>query len=180
MARQSSSKRRDKAALKRERKRKSLQKKITAKKEKSRRVKKAKPLMQPQEYVFWVMHGINFLVSNYDEGIWDPLFPEIYEGVLPSAETVAQRILHRFKDKKDDPREGLSIGWSVQPISTIHIYYLASVKAARVANPESSPAEVLELAKKPMSPYTWKIFNLLGIELARKKTVRKEAADAHA
>ena len=174
MAQKSNSKRRDKTALKRKQKKAALAKRAIAKKTKSRRVRKSKPLMLPEEYVFWVMHGCNFLVSDYDNGVWNPIFPEIYEGVTPQAEKVAERILDWFKDKEDKTLEQLVIGWTAQEVKVIHIYYLGSIKGARDANPNLPPGEVLDEARKPMCSTTWEVFNMLKTDMSARMKAREK------
>jgi len=51
--------------------------------------------VDPRGYGFWACQGINYLASDYDEGVWDPPFPEIYEengDMLPDPDRVQEYI----------------------------------------------------------------------------------------
>lgn len=47
-------------------------------------------------YAFWVAHGLNYLASDYEQGVWSPLYPEVYTGTVVSANTIFTRVLNRF------------------------------------------------------------------------------------
>jgi len=49
-------------------------------------------------YDFWVVHGINYLSSLYSEGLWDPIAPELYQGVHVSSEKLYTSIMNRYLD----------------------------------------------------------------------------------
>lgn len=51
-----------------------------------------KEIVSQEDHVFWIAHGINFIHSDLDQGIWDPLYPEIYQGTLPTPETIHARV----------------------------------------------------------------------------------------
>lgn len=52
------------------------------------------------EYEFWLLHGMNFLTSNYSEGIWSPLFPEVYGAGFSSMDrtTLTKRLMEAYLD----------------------------------------------------------------------------------
>jgi hypothetical protein len=53
------------------------------------------------EYEFWLLHGMNFLTSNYAEGVWSPLFPDIYETGFDSLDRTT--IMKRLSESHLDP-----------------------------------------------------------------------------
>jgi len=53
------------------------------------------------EYEFWLLHGMNFLTSNYAEGVWSPLFPEAYETGFDSMDRTT--LLKRLSEAHLDP-----------------------------------------------------------------------------
>lgn len=81
-------------------------------------LKKALPVGRPQDfshlemfrenkhgtgYEFWRHHLLNYLASDMEEGVWTPLFPEIYpqggkEPVFPPGVALHRRIMDRFMD----------------------------------------------------------------------------------
>jgi hypothetical protein len=44
-------------------------------------------------YEFWLLHGANFLLSSYDEGLWNPVFPEAYEGKTVTRTELFKRVI---------------------------------------------------------------------------------------
>ena len=48
-------------------------------------------------YIFWKAHGCNYLLSDYKQGIWNPLFPEVYENKTINDIEVIERIGTRYQ-----------------------------------------------------------------------------------
>lgn len=49
-------------------------------------------------YEFWLLHGMNFLLSSYIDGLWTPMFPEIYQGKTVPRTDVFKRLLKTHLD----------------------------------------------------------------------------------
>lgn len=49
-------------------------------------------------YHFWTHHVLNFFASDYHNGVWEPLFPEIYKNVEVPAKATHTRVLQKFLD----------------------------------------------------------------------------------
>ena len=83
---------------------KAQKRRVAAKKARGLRVQKAQAAKAAQKetlgkiaawkqdedkgFGFWACNGINYITSDYSTGVWDPVYPSIYEGVLPDADTV--------------------------------------------------------------------------------------------
>ena len=50
-------------------------------------------------YDFWVPHVVNYLASNYTDGVWSPVFPEIYDGTILDIQSIRLRVAQAFLDK---------------------------------------------------------------------------------
>lgn len=46
-------------------------------------------------YDFWRLHALNYFTSDYQNGLWEPLFPEAYTGTPVGTEVLYTRILNR-------------------------------------------------------------------------------------
>ena len=115
----------------------------------------------PQEtQMFWVSHGVNYLLSDYNEGTWTPLFPEIYEGDMPTSDVLAQRVIDRFKDNdKLTPNEKATLAWSCQDPRVIRQFtekVHRSLRKAKVEDPET-------VALSPHNSLVWELFNELHL-----------------
>lgn len=51
-------------------------------------------------YEFWFHHGANFLMSSYEEGLWSPVFPEVYAGKLVARTEFFKRVMDSHFDAK--------------------------------------------------------------------------------
>ncbi len=49
-------------------------------------------------YDFWLVHGLNFLSSDYDTGVWDPVAPEIYHNRGVTRTQLYTRVMNRYLD----------------------------------------------------------------------------------
>lgn len=126
----------------------------------------------PEDHMFWVAHGINYLVSNDEEGLWTPMFPEIYEGKQVSPEQVVQATLER--DTEEQPE---LIAWSAQPRETI--WLLRERCKARIKSDvkDISKDEIETKLRAPHNPSVWSVFMDLKISLQAKRLARAGAED---
>jgi len=72
------------------------------------------PCLSKIDYHWWLTHGLNYLNSNYEEGIWDPIC-DIYAGQTPPEPA---ELLHRLVTKLNikDPtkateKENFLLAW---------------------------------------------------------------------
>ena len=137
--------------------------------------KRAADAFDETQHLFWMCHGVNFLVSDYENGMWTPLFEGIYEGRFPSPAEVGRTIMTHFgPDAETWPPQGMqAMAWTMQPKATVYIYYQVALKKAVETRVEGSPDEAV---RKPANTYAWDTFNLLRTELAKRQDGRKQAA----
>ncbi len=66
-------------------------------------------------YEFWLLHGVNYLLSSYEEGVWSPLFPEAYLGKPVTRAELFKRVLAQHLNKVTNqlsPEGMRSVLWS--------------------------------------------------------------------
>ena len=134
--------------------------------------------MFPDElHRYWVAHGINFLVSDYDNGVWDPMFPTLYEGATIGAKEIADAIISRFADQTEKghwSKVGRTVmAWSMSPRDITYVYYreaLRRVKAKRKEPVPTAPKDSMN-PKEPVSEETLKAFSNLLDNLEPVETV---------
>ena len=117
------------------------------------------PDITDEEYLFWLCHGINFLMSNDEEGIWDPMFDGIYEGQIPSEEQIVEKITKVFDLESEEPLTTVGqavVGWSVSERNTIRIFKFEAERRIREKFPELDAAEE---AAKPHNPVVWSLLS---------------------
>jgi hypothetical protein len=117
--------------------------------------------------VFWICHGINYLVSNYNEGTWSPLFDGIYEGSNPAPESIARTILDKYgEDVGVWPMEGkAAIAWSVQDRTSLYTYHQAAKRHIREKHPD---CDIETRVVEPHNVQVWELFNII------KQTITRE------
>ena len=111
------------------------------------------------EATWWVANGVNYLRSDYDEGVWSPVFPEIYEdGYEITIETIKGYLTQHFNPEDNSwTAEGRrAIGMVMSPVEAV---YAIATKCIDVAN-----AADLD-PKSPKCDPVWQVFNLFKQEL---------------
>ena len=112
------------------------------------------------DHLFWVCHGANYLASDYNEAIWRPVFPGLYEGRTYTEEGIVKRVMAHFNaDLKDD--EGYSVGkavvaWAIQDKATHYSFQRQCVNAATKNHPD---ADVDDLIQQPHQSDVWRVFD---------------------
>ena len=121
-------------------------------------------------HLFWLCHGVNYIVSNHEQAIWNPLFPEIYEGKLPIPEAVAERVVNKYSEFAEWPIEGkAALGWTVQSKEVVYVYYKEAHRRLMSRYPDG---DAEELCRQPHDLVLWGLFNFLKERLLPTK-VRK-------
>lgn len=158
-------KKRQKASLKSARRRASM--KPTAKPSKKPVV--TEEMFPEEDLVFWLAHGVNYIVSDYDNATWTPLFEEIYEGVKLTPEDIAKVIVDKFGETYEKwPEIGeIALAWSVQPRETVYIYFLEILR--RLKEKGHSKDDIRRLAVAPHNGVVWGVFRMIGNELRERK-----------
>ena len=125
--------------------------------------KKVTELLFPDDRMrFWLAHGVNYLVSNYDKGEWTPMFPGIYEGQPPpeAIDAISAALLVKYgQEGLDWPSEAkTAFAWTLQKRAVIYGYYRTAVRNLRDKNP-GEDAEALAI--QPHNPVVWELFAAL-------------------
>lgn len=130
-----------------------------------------------EDYIFWLCQGTNYIVSDHEQAIWTPLFPEIYEGVLPQPEQIAERVVTKYSEYgKEWPLEGkAALGWTIQSREVVFVYYKESLRRLAARYPDG---DVDILCKQPHEPAMWSLFSFLKDRLLPSKA-KKVAHERH-
>lgn len=133
-----------------------------------------------EQEIWWRCNGVNFIISDHDQGIWTPLFPEIYTengGTLPELSTIAERVVGKYSEFTEWPLEGkAALGWTIQSRSVIFVYFKEALRRLAARHPDGNAEE---LCKLPHDPVIWGLFNFLKEHLLPSK-VKKAAHEKHA
>lgn len=112
-------------------------------------------------YEFWLLHGLNFLLSSYEEGVWSPAFPEVYTGKAVARTVLFRRVLDRCLDPKTNsltPSGTKSIVWtSLKPKEMFALVFRAKRLAGSMGGNSMSPAQ----------PQVWKFLHEVMEEFTR-------------
>lgn len=163
-------KRRQKRALKSTRRRKVNKGKVRSPREIGHMASASKlvggPLLSEEDSVFWLAHAINFLSSNYDEGEWAPLFPEVYLGKLDTTTITARLFSVAEKDGPDmSGRERAILAYAMQGAYAHYAFMKKAEQTLQAAGVEDAH----EAARQPRQPLVWQMFHeeVLVIALRR-------------
>lgn len=136
------------------------------------------PDITDEEYVFWLCHGANFMVSDEEQGVWDPLFEDIYSGQVPDPEAVAQRVLSKY-EAEFQAEGGMTgvphavLAWTLTEKPQMRIYKYEAERQLREKNPELDDEAITELARQPHNGTVW---GILAKTKARSLAAQLEAA----
>jgi len=133
--------------------------------------------MFPEEdLVFWLAHGVNYLVSDYENATWTPMFEEIYEGAKLTPEDIAKAIVDKFGESYEKwPPEGeAALAWSVQPRETVYIYFLEILR--RLREKKYSREQSGKLAVSPHNGVVWGVFRMVEKEMSERRKKREGKA----
>ena len=161
---------------KEKRRRKAAQRRATKRKDKTANARQTKPKgfanvtleeFPDEQLIWWLANGVNYLVSDYENGVWSPLVEGIYEGKVPSAEELARLVMARFADEKEWPIEAkAAVAWSVSDRNVVYIYYREVLRRLRTTYPDVDDIEAL--ARQPHQPQVWQVFKFLRDKLLKK------------
>jgi hypothetical protein len=113
----------------------------------------------PSGYEFWYLHGPNFILSSYGEGVWSPLFPEIYNGKAVSRSEVFKRVMDKHydneKEELSDSGTKALLWCSLKPGEMFRLVSRARVYAWAKKNDPKAPASpaVWEFLDKVMGAF---------------------------
>lgn len=108
---------------------------------------------------WWVANGLNYLASDYDEGIWSPVFPEIYDDDFEITVELIKDYLNQHFNAEDNTwtTEGRrAIGIVMSPVQAVYTLAQKCISEARAA--EVDPTT-------PKCEPVWKVFNIMKQEM---------------
>ena len=122
-------------------------------------------LFSVDQMTFWISHGINCILSDYDNGVWTPMFEGIYEGHLPASAEITQTILNKYNAPDSAgidkwPLEAKSaLAWAVSDRNVVYVYYREAHRRLMAAH--GGDADIEALARAPHNPLVWALFNYM-------------------
>jgi len=113
------------------------------------------------EYMFWVAHGLNMLASKYEEGLWEPVFPDIYEGRDATEAEIAAYLKRHFDEESKTwtPEGRRAVGWACSPPTNIY-----AIQQKSVAEAEKNGVD----PKIPACGPVWRIFQIMSDEIEKR------------
>ena len=108
---------------------------------------------------FWKAHGCNYLMSDYSQGIWAPVFPEIYDSKkIFTEEEILKRLEVKFWDGDVVSEEAKpAVAWALTTPNNLW-------KFVRQIKRGVPPNDL----KKPYCAKVWKTFDKMRETLRRK------------
>ena len=117
-------------------------------------------MLSDDDYLFWLCHGVNYLTSDSEQGLWDPLFEDIYAGAMPDPEMVAQAVMTRYHDEMEAGEFGglprAVLAWTVLDRDVMSIYKHEAVRRIKALDPE---CDAEDQARKPHNPTVWTLMD---------------------
>lgn len=117
-------------------------------------------------HAWWLLHGANCILSDYQQGLWAPIFEGIYsdDAVLPDFDSAFDRVMGLFwgQDSGWVGSGQAAAAWLIQKPESLYLYYLSALRQLGEDFPGQDP-EVL--IRKPHNPTVWKILHLIKIQI---------------
>ena len=122
------------------------------------------PDISDEDYVFWLCHGANYMVSDADSGLWGPLFEDIYNGQLPDIAMIPTKVMTHFPDAFGEGGDlsGLPmavLAWTITEKSTMRIMKFEAENRIRRSHAEDPDLDVEAIARQPHQPQVWDLLN---------------------
>lgn len=131
------------------------------------------------QMVWWIAHGVNNILSDYDNGVWSPMFEGIYEGHLPVLGEITQAILSKYNAPDAAgidhwPLEAKSaLAWAVSDRNVVYVYYREAHRRLMAAH--GGDADIEAMARAPHNPLVWALFNYMKQQTLNHKNQKKHA-----
>ena len=123
-----------------------------------------------KDFHFWLAHGVNYIVSDHENGTWEPVFDDIYKGTTPTPDEITTVLLARYPDTKNwTVNTKAAVAWAVTDRAVVHVYYKEVQRRVASAHPELERDEVEDLAMKPHQPIVWGVFKYLRDRLLSRR-----------
>jgi len=119
------------------------------------------------DHLFWVAHGVNYMVSDFDKAVWSPLYEEIYEGKSVSITDLVSRLSTKLGISEDGqeyedaltPEARAILAWTCQDKALIYTYSRVIEKAvAKGQSGEPNDPIIKETARRPKQTQVWEMF----------------------
>ena len=111
-----------------------------------------------EDHLFWLAHGVNYLASDYDNGIWNPIFDGIYEGKPATPADITRGILERYTDGEGGFTDEANpiLAWTVQDKAIVYVISREAKRSVKLLTPKAHAGAT---ARLPKQPAVWEVFN---------------------
>lgn len=144
----------------------------------------AVPDITDDEHIWWLCHGANFLASDMAEGVWAPLFEGIYEGQVPSLETIPATVMSRYSAEFEADEymlgpAGAVLVWTVTDKTNIRIHKFEAERRIAVDLEEAGfEGDIKEEARRrARQPYNGTVWAVMAQFQNTVLTAQKMAAE---
>ena len=125
-------------------------------------------LFSDEEHAFWIAHGINYILSDWKNGSWTPMFPDIYDGTPVPLNQIAQTLVNSFtrEGSPDWPTEAkVALAWAATTREVVYIYSLETQRRLKAKDPTVDASIV---CKQPHNPIIWEVMNWMASQVQVK------------
>ena len=131
-------------------------------------------IFSDEDWLFWVCHGINCIISDMSVGTWTPMFDDIYGewgAIYWTPLEVTQAVMDKYNlspGAESWPNEAKSaLSWAVQDRKIVYMYYRESLRRLTAAH--GGDADIEKMARAPHNPLVWALFDFLKGKIANRK-----------
>jgi len=121
-----------------------------------------------EDTLFWLAHGVNFLASDYGEGIWDPLLEGIYQGHIVGPDTIARTVSEKFGINEEGELSDTGfacLAWTAQDQRTVYGFSREALRRVKVKTPDGA----IEACREPGNPIVWEMFQTLKGQFLQRR-----------
>lgn len=126
-------------------------------------------LPPPAVVLSWVAQGVNYLASDYETGVWDPVFDDVYENKTLTIRQMSEHILSKYRKELEKPDEWstgkLLLAWVIADPELLMTYRKGALNKL-LKKFTAEEAETLLLA--PKQPDLWELFSTVKTSLHTK------------
>lgn len=106
------------------------------------------------DYLFWLAHGCNYLNSSYDEGLWNPIFTQLYGGICYTQNQIISYLMDLYFSESEgewSPIGKVLAAWALQDSKKVFLFYRRVLREIKKVDPST--------VRQPYLDGLWKLFN---------------------
>lgn len=163
-------KKRQKDALKARRRAKEKQKALAQQRHQDHSITEEQ--FSDDDMLFWICHGINYLVSDYRQGLWKPLFDIIYEDPPPEPDLIVRAVMHEYGEDTEVLEGKAALAWTLQGREQLYSYAREALRRVKEKNPDCRVDDLENKVREPHNSQVWELFDQVKQAIAREYQTR--------